>query len=139
MENVISFFMQPRLFAVPPRRVPARATVDSEHAAAKPKRNTKLTGDISELRVLAALVEAGYHVWLPYGENHRADVVMEDGDGRLYRVQVKTGRLRGGVINPSAGAGVDGDDGSSSRAADPKQHDEGYPVGIRIRAAVAQW
>jgi hypothetical protein len=91
MENVVSFFMQPRLFAVPSR--PA-----NDAAMTKPKRNTKLVGDTSELRVLAALVEAGYRVWLPFGENHRADIVMEDDARRLYRVQVKTGRLRGGVI-----------------------------------------
>ena len=61
------------------------------------KRNTKLTGDISELRVAAAFVELGYAVCKPLGENQRYDLVIDDGE-RLQRVQVKTGRIRGGVV-----------------------------------------
>ncbi|MBV8299489.1 MAG: hypothetical protein JO083_08090 [Candidatus Eremiobacteraeota bacterium] len=62
-----------------------------------PKRNTKLKGDVSELRVAAALIEAGYAVSKPFGENQRYDLVIDDGE-RLQRVQVKTGRIRGGVV-----------------------------------------
>jgi hypothetical protein len=62
-----------------------------------PKRNTKLIGDISELRVAVALTEAGYAVSKPLGENQRYDLIADDGK-RLLRVQVKTGRMRGGVI-----------------------------------------
>jgi len=61
------------------------------------KRDTKSIGDVSEACVLAALVKAGYSVLLPFGENHRYDLVIDDGD-RFRRVQVKTGRLRGGVV-----------------------------------------
>jgi PD-(D/E)XK endonuclease len=61
------------------------------------KRNTKLKGDISELRVAAALIEAGYAVSKPFGENQRYDLVIDDGE-TLARVQVKTGRLRNGVV-----------------------------------------
>ena len=62
-----------------------------------PKRNTKLKGDISELRVAIALTEAGYAVSKPFGENQRYDLVADDG-ARLLRVQVKSGRIRGGVV-----------------------------------------
>ena len=34
---------------------------------------------------------------LPLGENHRYDLIIDDGRA-LSRVQIKTGRLRGGVI-----------------------------------------
>ena len=65
------------------------------------KRDTKRTGDISEMRVAIALVEAGYLVSKPYGENARYDLVADDGE-RLLRVQVKTGRIRGGAVRFSA-------------------------------------
>ncbi|HKU66438.1 MAG TPA: group I intron-associated PD-(D/E)XK endonuclease [Candidatus Baltobacteraceae bacterium] len=61
------------------------------------KRNTKRIGDISELRVMHDLVRAGYLVSIPFGEDRRYDIVIEK-DGAFSRVQVKTGRLRNGVI-----------------------------------------
>jgi hypothetical protein len=64
----------------------------------KPKRDTKSVGDRSEVQVLCALVEAGYNVSIPFGENHRYDLIAEDTDGRLLKIQVETGRLRNGAI-----------------------------------------
>jgi len=61
------------------------------------KRDTKSIGDRSEAIVLAELVKRGYLVSIPFGENQRYDLIIDDGT-RLSRVQVKTGRLRGGVI-----------------------------------------
>ncbi len=61
------------------------------------KRNTKRIGDISEIMVLGALVRAGYYVSVPFGENQRYDLIAEK-DCKLFRVQVKTGRLRKGAI-----------------------------------------
>lgn len=61
------------------------------------KRNTKAVGDLSEAKVLAALISKGAHVSIPFGENHRYDFIV-DRDGALLRVQVKTGRLRGNAI-----------------------------------------
>jgi PD-(D/E)XK endonuclease len=58
-------------------------------------RDTKRTGDISELHVTAALAQHGYRSSILFGENHRCDVVIER-DGRFERVQIKTGRLRNG-------------------------------------------
>ena len=77
--------------------LPAEARADPRASASVPKRNTKLKGDISELRVAVALTEAGYAVSKPLGENQRYDLVADDGT-RLLRVQVKSGRIRGGVI-----------------------------------------
>jgi PD-(D/E)XK endonuclease len=63
----------------------------------KPKRNTKAIGDLSEAMVIAAFVRHGYLVSIPFGENHRYDLIADDGN-QLLRIQVKTGRLRDGVI-----------------------------------------
>lgn len=65
--------------------------------AAGVKRNTKFVGDLSELRVMCEFVKFGYLVSVPFGENHRYDLVIEK-DNVLSRVQVKTGRLRKGVV-----------------------------------------
>lgn len=54
-------------------------------------------GDRSTLAIVLALREAGYSVLMPFGENTRYDLVIER-DGRLHRVQCKTGRLDDGVI-----------------------------------------
>lgn len=62
------------------------------------KRDTKKIGTISELMVMAALVRQGYRLLVPYGDSARYDVVIEAADGSLSRVQIKTGRLRNGVV-----------------------------------------
>ncbi|HEY7543986.1 MAG TPA: group I intron-associated PD-(D/E)XK endonuclease [Blastocatellia bacterium] len=54
-------------------------------------------GNISESRVLAAFVQAGFIVSLPFGGGAPYDLVIDTGF-RLLRVQVKTGRLRNGCI-----------------------------------------
>src|SRR5918992_1848157 len=54
-------------------------------------------GQRSEAIILADLVKRGYRVLLPYGTNHRYDIVIDVGD-RFLRAQCKTGRLRRGVI-----------------------------------------
>src|ERR1700722_1161700 len=61
------------------------------------KRNTKSLGDRSEAIVLAELIQACYKVWIPFGEDQRYDLILDDA-GALSRVQVKTGRLRDGAI-----------------------------------------
>jgi hypothetical protein len=54
-------------------------------------------GQRSEAIILAELVKRGHRVLIPYGTNHRYDLVI-DVSGRFLRAQCKTGRLRGGVI-----------------------------------------
>lgn len=56
--------------------------------------NSKDKGDISEAHALTKLKELGYGVYTPFGENTRSDIIAEDTDGELYRIQVKTGRLK---------------------------------------------
>ena len=54
-------------------------------------------GDRTTLALMVALREAGYAISVPFGENTRYDLVIDDGL-RLARVQGKTGRLRGGAV-----------------------------------------
>ena len=54
-------------------------------------------GDFSMLEIMRALRRKGYHLLIPFGENTRYDLVIDDGVN-LARVQCKTGRQRNGVI-----------------------------------------
>jgi hypothetical protein len=54
-------------------------------------------GERSEAIIFAELVKRGHQVLIPYGTNHRYDLVIDVG-GRFLRAQCKTGRLRGGVV-----------------------------------------
>lgn len=58
-------------------------------------------GERSEAVILAAFVERGFEVLLPWGNNHRYDMVLDVGD-RFLRIQCKTGRLRSGTVEFSA-------------------------------------
>lgn len=64
----------------------------------KIKRNTKRVGIVSELVAMERFAAAGFRLLLPFGENSPYDLVLENRKGRLFRVQVKTGRLRRGVV-----------------------------------------
>lgn len=55
-----------------------------------PKRNTKSAGEYSEVVIAERLLKAGYNVLTPYGDSLRYDLVIEDADGRFWRVQCKT-------------------------------------------------
>ena len=57
----------------------------------------KTIGDRTTLVVMLALREAGYSLYLPFGENTRCDLAIDEID-RLARVQCKTGRLRNGAV-----------------------------------------
>lgn len=70
-------------------------------AEGTPRRHPKDVGDESQAMVLARLVQAGAQVLIPFGENVRYDLVIDDGS-HFVRVQVKTGRLREGVIRFNA-------------------------------------
>lgn len=59
--------------------------------------NTKQTGDVTEARIIAVLIEAGYSVSIPFGDNDRYDLVLDTGD-ELRRVQCKTGWIEGDVV-----------------------------------------
>ena len=59
--------------------------------------NSKAKGEISEGHAIALLLKLGYSGALPFGDNQRYDLIVDDG-ARLWRAQVKTGRLRDGVV-----------------------------------------
>ena len=57
----------------------------------------KDVGDRSTLAIMLALRAKGLAVLVPFGENTRYDLVIDDGV-KFERVQCKTGRLRGGAV-----------------------------------------
>lgn len=58
---------------------------------------TREKGTLTESKILAAFVEAGYLVSLPFGDGHKYDLIVDDGR-RIQRIQCKTGRVRGGSL-----------------------------------------
>ncbi|MDQ2050953.1 group I intron-associated PD-(D/E)XK endonuclease [Natronolimnohabitans sp. A-GB9] len=52
-------------------------------------RNSKAVGDRTESKALAKLIECGYSVAVPFGDNEKYDLVVDSGD-TFYRVQCKT-------------------------------------------------
>lgn len=69
-----------------------------EAQAPKQKRNTKGIGIVSELVAMQHFAAAGFGILLPLGDFAPYDLILDDRRGRLYRIQVKTGRLRRGVV-----------------------------------------
>jgi hypothetical protein len=65
----------------------------------RPKPDNKSVGERSQAIILARLSEVGYSVMIPFGENHRYDLVIEDGDGNFHRIQCKTGCISNGSID----------------------------------------
>ena len=55
--------------------------------------DTKQKGNLTELQCLAAFVEQGYNVSIPYGENSKYDFIA-DINGFLIKIQVKTSSLK---------------------------------------------
>ena len=51
--------------------------------------NSKNIGNIGEAKVLAKFVELGIPVYLPFGDNEKADLIAEF-NGKLNKIQVKT-------------------------------------------------
>ena len=60
--------------------------------------NTKRIGNIGEAKVLAKFVELEIPVYLPFGDNEKADLIAEF-NGKLNKIQVKTSvKAEDGVI-----------------------------------------
>ena len=57
------------------------------------KRDTNWVGDISESAIITRFLQLGYVVLTPYGGNQRYDLVIEDAEGKFWRIQCKTGRI----------------------------------------------
>lgn len=58
---------------------------------------SKEVGEIAEVFVLARLISLGFTVSIPWGDSARYDLILDD-ESKLYRVQVKTGRLQNGCV-----------------------------------------
>ena len=58
----------------------------------------KTKGDRSTLAIMYGLREMGHSLLVPFGENTRYDLVVDDGS-HLWRVQCKTGRVRDEMAN----------------------------------------
>lgn len=56
--------------------------------------DTSRVGNLSQAKVVSRLVELGYAVFVPFGDGEKVDIE----DNQPIRVQVKTGRLKEGVI-----------------------------------------
>ena len=52
--------------------------------------NTKDKGDETEAEIIRELISCGYSVSIPFGDNDKYDLVVDDGSS-LHRVQCKTG------------------------------------------------
>lgn len=68
----------------------------------------KAVGDKTEARVLAALLQIYPAVLLPFGGSQRYDLVFEDFDGILRKIQCKTGYIKNGslIFKAYSGTGV---------------------------------
>ena len=59
--------------------------------------HTVTKGDVTVLKVAAALAERGERILMPFSSNERYDLAL-DRSGALFRVQCKTGRLKNGAV-----------------------------------------
>ena len=59
--------------------------------------NSKSVGDITQSQVMAALLKHGKNVLMPFGDNCRYDLVVEQ-EGLFFRIQCKTGRMSRGAV-----------------------------------------
>jgi hypothetical protein len=55
-------------------------------------------GNAAEAAVLSALTRAGLHVLVPFGGGLPFDLVAATADASVFRLQVKSGRLRNGCV-----------------------------------------
>ncbi len=66
----------------------------------------KTVGDRSTLAVTLALRDAGFGIYVPFGENTRVDLIIEDGERlaqyEIARVAIRSTKLRG---DPSGESG----------------------------------
>ncbi len=56
----------------------------------KGRHDSNNKGQISEAAITARLLQAGYIVPIPYGGTQRYDLVIEDADGKFWRIQCKS-------------------------------------------------
>jgi len=61
-------------------------------------RDTTRLGDLAELEVTVALIRAGKRLLKPISAGCRYDLAIDDGGGRITRLQCKSGVLRSGRV-----------------------------------------
>ncbi|MCX6394143.1 MAG: group I intron-associated PD-(D/E)XK endonuclease, partial [Solirubrobacterales bacterium] len=54
-------------------------------------------GRMAEASIAMVATNLGWDVYLPFGDGSRADMVLQDTNGEVFRTQVKWGRLDGEV------------------------------------------
>lgn len=59
--------------------------------------NTKDIGNRTESIILSKLLESGYTVLIPFGDNSRYDFVVDTGS-KFFKIQCKTGHIKNGCI-----------------------------------------
>ena len=59
--------------------------------------NPKAVGEMSEAKILVAVMEKGFIPSIPFGNNQRYDLLLDDGQ-TVLRAQCKTGWLDAGAI-----------------------------------------
>lgn len=60
--------------------------------------DTNSVGNRTEGKILAALLQMGKNVLIPFGTGARYDLAYDDGGGRMVRVQCKTAMIRNGCV-----------------------------------------
>ena len=60
--------------------------------------NTKNIGDVGEAIVLAETVKKGLNISKPFGDNAKYDFIIEEPDGYLSKIQVKTSTRNNGEV-----------------------------------------
>jgi hypothetical protein len=60
--------------------------------------DTHRVGDTAESAVLHALTAAGFCALIPFGSGLPFDLAAAAPDGRIFRLQVKSGRVRNGCV-----------------------------------------
>ena len=75
-----------------------------------PKTNLRVSsvsiGNRSEQHLIVLLMAVGYVVLKPVEAGLRYDLVIEDADGRFWRIQCKTGRYKNGSVEFSCGTSM---------------------------------
>lgn len=56
----------------------------------------KQLGELSQVHIIARLLEAGYTVLTLYGDSSHYDLILEDAKGQFWRVQCKTAWMEDG-------------------------------------------
>lgn len=59
----------------------------------------KETGEVSEAFVLAHLLQLGFPVSVPFGNNQRYDLIVEFEPKKFETAQIKAGRIKKGCVN----------------------------------------